>query len=137
MKLYHFCSKKHINSIQSEGLTRGTIPLFDENSQPVSLIKGFQWLTSNPAWHQEWDSESHLPYARNDYRITVAIPKSHRPKLAKWDAIESGAEELQRSQEILNSFGDPENWYVYAGRIKPGWFRGIDPHPDRQLNENP
>lgn len=137
MKLFHFCSKVHVRSIKTEGLTKGSIPLCNEDGFPVSKIPGLQWLTSNPDWGQEWEAGSSLPYRRNDFRIVVSIPKSHRDKLMKWDVLCEQVDSLADTAKVLNAFGDPENWYVYADRIKPGWFRGIDSHPGRTFEVNP
>ena len=28
--------------------------------------------------------------------------------------------------EAMNAYGDPENWFVFQGRIKPGWIRRVE-----------
>lgn len=136
MKLYHFCSKKHINSILSEGLTKGRIPMMDLTGEPNGkFISPCQWLTRNREFTQSWEEHSSLPYRRNDYRIVVKIPKDHREKLYKWDEICYEHPQLKRSAQTLNAYGDPENWYCYMDRVKPNWFRTITPNPERELDE--
>lgn len=120
MKLYHFCTKESLESIKKEGLTLGVIPVI--KGDQVNVSQGFQWLTSNPSFVQEWD-QGNLPYKRTDCRITVKIPKTNE-SLIKWtDLCNAGL--LKETAAILNSFGDPENWYVYKGRIKPNYFREV------------
>lgn len=133
MKLYHFCSERHIESIKSSGLTLGTIPIPDEDGNlNGQFVQGCQWLTRNPDFQQSWaDNEySNLPYSRTDFRIEVSIPKSSRHALHKWEEVCITDPRLARAAKILNSFGDPENWYFFTGRIKPGWFRQIKKNPN-------
>ena len=120
MRLYHFTAAHLLPAVRKEGLTLGSIPVF-KDERPVNLIPGFQWLTTNPSFEQEWQSGGRLPYRRNAYRITVKIPRAHDGSLVPWLAmcphIPGG--------DILNALGDPENWMIFGGRIPPGWFREI------------
>jgi len=136
MKLYHFCSRHHIEQIKKQGLTLGRIPIPDITLQQVNgFVKPCQWLTENPDFIQSWEQYSSLPYRRNDYRITIKIPKGHRDKLHRWEGICESTARLKRAAMILNMFGDPENWWCYMARVKPNWFREIKSHPKRNLNE--
>lgn len=122
MKLYHFTAAHLIDRIKKDGLTLGCIPL---SIDPPNISKGYQWLTANKLFDQEWCKYSTLPYNRNDYRITIKIPKSHRDKLIPWIPL---WEELKKHVLLikhLNDFGDPENWYVFNGNIPTEWFRQI------------
>ena len=123
MNLYHFTSRHHIKPILTEGLTLGMIPLLID---PIKLIPGFQWLTKNKSFKQEWcdPKYSSLSYKRNDYRITIKIPKSHRKYLIHW-MYYFNKKLKGTGAEALNTFGDPENWYVYKGVIKPTWFKKV------------
>ena len=103
------------------GLTLGSIPMVDGNN--YKIMDGFQWLTYNPSFEQEWEKHSTLPYRRNYYRITIKIPKTDT-NLLKWSEL-SKISVFQETASILNAFGDFENWYVYNGRIKPNYFREI------------
>lgn len=120
MELYHFTSPVHLDGCLKEGITKGMIPLL-ENGQ-VTVISGWQWLTSNPKFNQSWAEFSSLPYDRTAYRLTVNIPKSAMGNLSKWLDICKTMPFLPD----LNTYGDPENWWVLKRRIKPGWIRGVE-----------
>lgn len=119
MRLYHFTALHLASGCLSEGLTLGVIPTIKDGKP--GMIPGYQWLTANGKFVQAWEEYSSLPYRRNAVRIEVKIPKAHRDKLLPW--IEFG--KRFKISEILNSFGDPENWYVYNGKIPTGWFRKV------------
>lgn len=122
MKLYHFTSKHHVDGCLKEGIKLGGVPVIIDGK--YQIISGYQWLTSNPSFHQEWANREFttLSYDRTEYRLTVIIPKTSLNKLIKW------SEYYKYSQvpEELNYYGDPENWYLFQGRIKPGWIREIE-----------
>ncbi len=126
MKLYHFCAGQFLEGIKKEGLTKGMIPVINGNK--VSFLNNCQWLTINPSFNQSWQEQSSLEYHRNDYRITIKIPTDDR-RLVKWDWM-CQVPHLQESATIMNSYGDPENWYVYLGIVKTNWFREIIPNPN-------
>ncbi len=129
MKLYHFCPAHLLPSIKREGITKGSIPLIIKGK--VTLLPDSQWLTINNSFDQEWEGYSSLPYRRNAYRITIKIPKT-ADDLIRWAVI---CQHLifKETAEILNEFGDPENWYLYKGRIKPGLFREIVKNPSEEI----
>lgn len=121
MKLYHFCAERFFPSIQKSGLTQGKIPLI--TSGKFSFISNSQWLTTNPDFNQEWNAMFELKYDRTAVRITVKIPIEDK-KLVKWSEL-SKLPDLIETAAILNSYGDPENWWIYVGKVKPNWFREI------------
>lgn len=121
MKLYHFCPEHMLPGIKKGGLTKGNIPLITKGK--VRLLPKIQWLTLNPSFDQEWEKYSSLPYRRNDYRITLKIPKLNE-NLGRWLSI-CQHPIFKETAEILNEYGDPENWFIYKGRIRPGLFRDI------------
>lgn len=116
MKLYHFCSKHHIKSILRDGLTLGCVPI---SLEPVKVAPGFQWLTKNKKFKQSWCQYTRLPYNRNDFRITVSIPKSNYEHLIPWIRLLKKLVMDYPELNVLNEFGDPWNWYVYKGTILP------------------
>jgi len=128
--LYHFTSRHHINGCIREGLTRGAIPL---SVDPPKLIPGFQWLTQNKSFEQEWCKYGTLPYSRNDYRITIKIQKNKRASLIKWLLL-CKEEQFKFAARFLNSFGDPQNWYLFYGIVKPKWFREVLENPSNNFN---
>lgn len=123
MKLYHFTSRHHIQGCINQGLFKGMIPI---SIDPPKLIPGFQWLTKNKSFDQSWcdPKYSSLPYARNEYRITIKIPRAQKKNLIRWpDYFEQKLVETGAS--ILNEFGDPENWYLFKGIVDSKWFKKI------------
>jgi len=135
MKLYHFTSRHHINGCMKEGLTRGGIP--EVAGFKLSWINGYQWLTTNSSFDdQKWEKPSGiLKYRRNEYRITIKIPKAKRQNLIKWtDFIK---EMKLNITEHLNAFGGHEDWYLYHGKVKPKWFRNIDKNPKTRADLGP
>lgn len=121
MILHHLTAAHCVRGIQKNGLTRGALPWSIDRDGNVYLRRGFQWLTANPSFHQQWCFLGALPFPKNAARITVAIPAQHLPRLIRWlDLVKrhnpDSAEELNRTG------GDVENWYLYAGRIPPAWI---------------
>lgn len=123
MKLYHFTSPLHVDGCKKEGVYKGVIPLYQNGN--LGVLSGWQWLTANPDFNQGWANTefSILPYDRTAFRIEIVIPKTARKRLYKWLDICSRFPIDQH----LNTYGDPKNWYVFDGRIKPGWIRQIRP----------
>ena len=122
MKLYHFTSSLHVEGCIKQGINRGLIPICKGGR--LGLIPGFQWLTLNPDFQQEWANTKYstLSYDRTEYRLTVVIPKTARDRLFKWlDICDS-----LPIDEAMNAYGDPENWYIFEGRIKPSWIRKVE-----------
>lgn len=93
---------------------------------PVKLIPGFQWLTKNKSFDQSWTDPklSTLPYQRNEYRITIKVPRASRKNLIRW--LDYFEQKLKGSEaSVLNDFGDPENWYLFKGIVESKWFKKI------------
>lgn len=123
MKIYHFTAAHLLAGCLEEGLTKGKVPLFDKSGK-IRVATGWQWLTTNPDWQQEWQALSSLPYPRNAHRLTIRIPKFHARRLHDWRRVVPGS-----MAAILGAFGDPENWRLFHGRIKPAWISRVDNHP--------
>jgi hypothetical protein len=118
MILYHFTSRHHIDSVKRGGIVRGVLPV-----PGVGIVPGFQWCTINPSFNQSWNVMHQVEYDRTEYRITIKIPKKHQKRVFNWLEFCNGT---TIDFGFLNTYGDPENWRLYQGRIKPGWFRQID-----------
>lgn len=128
MKLYHFTSKHHIQGCTQEGLRLGIIPI---SINPPKLIPGFQWLTKNKSFEQMWcdPKYSSLPYRRDEYRITIKIPRIQRKNLIAW--LYYFEQKLKNTEaKHLNDFGDPYNWYLFKGIVTPKWFKIINHNPN-------
>jgi hypothetical protein len=123
MKVYHFTARHLLAGCLNEGLTKGMIPLFDDVGNPY-VAPGWQWVTTNPNWDQAWDSGTTLPYSRTAHRLTVKVPKAHGWRLHRWRRVVPGY-----MAEVLGAEGDPENWLLFHGRIKPAWIWRVDNCP--------
>jgi hypothetical protein len=137
MMLYHFTSPEHLLGCMTYGLTLGVIPSFSERGG-VALLQNYQWLTTNPSFNQAWDRESSLPYKRTAYRITVSIPieSDDMKKLIHWtDLCQTGLVH-EGMVEILNSLGDPSEWYIYHGTIPTRWLSNVTTNP-KGIYRNP
>lgn len=126
MILYHYTAAHLLHGCLAEGLTRGCVPLelMDGGGR---ILPGWQWLTTSPAWHQAWNVRHTITYDRAAFRLTIKVPTSARRYLYRWVRI---CKELApASWRNLNSKGDPENWYLYRGRVRPSWVRRVDARP--------
>ncbi len=127
MKLYHFTPEWMLPGIKKEGLTKGVLVT---QFKPPKFKTGYQWLTINGDWNQSWNAGSTLPYDRTEIRLTVKIPDIH--KIIKWT---TGGRTLINPGifEALSCYGDPDNWYLYFGKIKPKWIKQIDKNESRTI----
>lgn len=93
--------------------------------ESARLFPGFQWLTSNPDWMQPWCLLGNLPFAKNAHRITIAFPQVAMPALMPWPDL--CARHNPPSADELNTPNvDWRNWFVFHGRIPPGWFVTVE-----------
>ena len=118
--LYHFTSKHHIEGCKRQGIKLGVLPDFKNGK--VVLVKGFQWLTTNPNFSQEWNTQQEIKYDRTEYRITIQIPRIYKHKILNWLELSKN----NKVAKYLNAFGDRENWRIFKGIIRPTWFEAID-----------
>lgn len=118
---YHFTAKIFLNSIKDQGLTRGVML---KTLNPASFIFNKQWITKNPDFEQSWaEGTGRLPYKRNEVRLTIEIPFEEMPNCKPWDQMKFLVPEVAQD---LNCMGDPENWHIYSGAIKPSWIKKVD-----------
>jgi hypothetical protein len=124
--LYHFTAKHLLPRILTEGITKGKIPMFANETTLIGLLDGYQWLTTSPAWTQEWchPKYSSLPYDRSAVRLTVKVPDED--KLYSFEYFMKSQPLLQMSEKILGAFGDPENWRIYDGAIPVSGIQKIE-----------
>ena len=118
--LYHFCASQFLTGIKKRGLRHGKIA-FGTLEKGIKLISGYQWLTSNGEFQQTWNEGSTLAYDRTECRITIILPKVEKFNLFKW--TEFGKDNPLFND--MNSFGDPENWWLFKGVIIPYWIADI------------
>lgn len=121
MILFHFTTGHAIQKIRRQGLTKGVLPWnLDAQGNPT-FRRPFQWLTRNGDFAQPWALLGSLPFARNEYRITVCVPKSHHARVHAWNELVRRCRP-DSAEEINSTGGDVENWAVFHGPIPPTWF---------------
>lgn len=134
MALYHFTSPGHIDGCLEEGLTKGHVPV---RLDPPKLLEGWQWLTEDGSFDQSWNTMENLDYDRTAYRITIRVPPLANNKLYRWTSVMDRLVEPQ-ARRSLNAKGDPENWVLFKGVLRPRWFVGVtakEGYPSRTLDE--
>ena len=119
--LYHFTALRFKKNIEKHGLRIGGIP---QTVVPPRIDWGWVWLTQSPDFKQSWNSMFMIKYDRAAVRFDVAIPDSEKGNLVKWT---DGGKLLTEpaTYRDLTRFGDPENWFVFRGKIPPSWFVSI------------
>lgn len=129
MIAYHFTSPAHLKLVLEKGLTRGAIPWRMRPDRKVGMRRGFQWLTVDPDWEQDWcrEADNKLPYRKNEHRITVNIPRIKEDHVLDW--LKFCAHEHPPSEDFLNSFKGHRHWRLFYGAIPPNWFLAIDRNP--------
>jgi len=122
--LYHFTARRFLPRIKKQGLTLGRML---KTEFPVTFLDNYQWLTINSDFNQSWShGTGRLPYKRNEIRLTLAIPESHKPNLKPWTQMKFLVPDVA---EILSLYGDPENWFIYHGKVSPKWIKKITNNP--------
>ncbi len=126
MKFYHFTAKRFLESILRNGLTKGHMLI---SFTPLKFVPNKQWLTVNPVFEQSWlNPNSTLPYKRNEVRVSVNISDAQMQFCKPWSQMQFLCPAVAKD---LSAYGDPENWYVFDGIIKPEWIS--DPTVDVEL----
>lgn len=121
MVLYHFCAAHAVPSILRDGLTFWMLPLYEPLG--FTLEPNWQWLTTEKdPKKQSWTECNMAPYSRTAYRLTIRIPDSYRKKLIKATELVKSLREDQR--HIVDDWAGSDSWYVFHGRIPPGWIIG-------------
>lgn len=130
--LYHFTSRHHLPKILSQGITKGAVPWSIDTKGMVGMVAGYQWLTVDPDWQQEWarpSPHSKLTFRRDEYRIGIAIPLGLRERLVTWEQVD--AKFHPQSSEYVKTFAGWQYWRLFRGRIPPAWFLSVDQNPVR------
>lgn len=124
-RMYHFTSMSVLPAILQSGIAKGDVPITPQG--------GFNapWFTLDPAWEcQGWATGSVLD--KSEVRIAVDLPVC--PLLRHWPEL-ANAEHMDPTwYHMLNYMGSPEkrvlgnpdNWYVFMGRVSPKWIHEVD-----------
>lgn len=122
---YHFTAKRFLESIQKEGITRGVMV---RTFNPPTFLHNKQWITINPEFDQSWAVGSGiLPYKRNEVRLTIELPLAEIENCKPWSQMRFLTPAVAKD---LEAYGDPENWHIFQGRIKPQWITQVDYNKD-------
>lgn len=160
--LYHFCPQHAIDGIRRKGIVKGALPWNRDASGAPQMIRhmrettwsaaeiarhrrleatgrilrtpGFQWLTTNPTWEQPWCFLGALEFPKNAYRITVLIPpeRAVKPYLLDWPELCDRCRP-QSAEELNTKAVDWQNWRLFYGPIRPGWFLEIARNSGQQI----
>ena len=126
---YHFTAKRFLESIITEGITKGLMVI---SMSPPRFLQNKQWITVNPDFDQSWAvGTGFLPYKRNEVRITIKIPLEKMENCKPWSQMKFLTPLVAND---LSCMGDPENWWIYQGEIKPKWITEVV-YNDRQREE--
>ena len=122
MILYHFCSRRHVKSIQHRGLTEGV--LATRTPTGFHLRTGFQWLTKDgDAKNQSWATKNLIKYSRTEYRLTLDIPDEYVGK-----RLFSSMEFIllhPEAEPLFTMWPGSENWMVFEGTIPKEWITDV------------
>jgi hypothetical protein len=109
--------------ILKQGLTLGKFPLI--SNLGISFVTPCQWLTLNNNFEtQSWNTSNFIKYGRNDYRLTIELPRIVMRKIVKaTDYIKLIPVEYRH---IVTDWDGSDEWYLYLGKIKPEWITKVD-----------
>lgn len=116
---YHFCSRRHVKSIQRHGLTEGGLAV--QTPTGFHLRTGFQWLTKDgEKANQSWATRNLIKYSRTDYRLTLNIPDEYVGK--KLLSREEFELKYPESKLLFLGWDGSDSWMVFEGSIPKEWI---------------
>ena len=145
VRLYHFTALEYLDSILSEGITRGDLPLsptrqgravwLTQNANPIAQTwtpEGEQLLTAEERAAHEYAFGTPPPPGAKvaDKRavlIAVDVPSGDR-LLYQWLRY---ARLRGVKREWLRALNSSPDWYIYRGAIPPEWFVEVEAISDR------
>lgn len=124
MILYHYTNKMFIDGIKKKGLIKGKTPY--KGDHRIDFMDNHQWLTlDGNVDNQKWSNGITIPYNRNEYRVTVNIPKNREQCLYTIDYLMKYIL-CDRSIDNFNVYPEEtKGWRVYIGVIPKQWIRSI------------
>ena len=132
MTVYHFCLKKDIRGIRSDGLTRGAVPALETVGAPrgmksvrVAIHAGWQWVTlDGDPEKQSWATNYLKTGDRRECRITIEIPDKELDCLHDADKLDEAIPGSKAN--LFEGWPESENWRVFRGNIPKYWFKKIE-----------
>lgn len=129
MKLYHFTPAHMVEDVLRQGLTKGLIPILDDQTgRPLGFQGSCQWLTSDKNFNaQSWATSQLIGQDRTAYRLTIIVPKTHRKEL--WQAHQYLPHLNPGTRHLITDWEGSECWYLFLGKIPSGWIRDAQKQP--------
>lgn len=129
MKLLHYTAQRYADGIRESGITLGSLVL--PAATGLVQIRPLQWLTDDENWQGQGWAVNHLGDwgDRTVLRFRVVIPKAHRKNLYWWPYFATDVLKMRAEDERVFAKaggGNGTHWWVYKGRIPPGWLRGVE-----------
>src|SRR4051812_37978511 len=116
MILYHFTSLYALPSIQREGLTKGEVPVSENERATGPNLTG----SGNP-FSQHWREGSVVNKAM--VRITVELDQADT-RLKNWrNQVWRGGNDARK---LLDPYGQGKFWWIYFGIIPTSAFRKVE-----------
>lgn len=134
LRLYHYTARHHAAEIMRHGaLDRGGIPIPTKRGDGISgIVRGYQWLTSDPSWRQGWATMLVVRCDRTECRLVVTIPEKQSHRLSHWPEVAGDfgyRGETARRFAALGGGSDPETWYLFEGPIPYEWVALVERRP--------
>lgn len=131
MKLWHYTAAHHLSGGGGHAgpgiLRNGILPTLHPY---IDLRGGLVWLTDLDDWTQPWSTRP-VPGTgcdRTEARVRVAVPRGH-VLLRHWPDVRDFVLTADLRDD-LERFADPGRWWVFNGRIPPGWLREVENRPN-------
>ena len=122
MKLYHFCSDKHIKSIMRQGLNTGAV--VEPTDHGYIMHSGYIWLTKDPdPNNQSWATQHIVRYNRVAWRLTIEIPHEEENQIFDRECL---AKVFPGSGPLFDGWAGSENWRVFKGMIPRDWITAAE-----------
>lgn len=142
MKLFHFTNYRNLAKIKADpkGIWKGQMPTSTINGR-IHNIVGYQWLTAEDSFEQDWDIFLPPGARATDYRLTIdfrTIGKAGGHVYSRIGGFCIGTlwpwAELQRRQHpefvaMTREFASSRHWFVFQGKIPREWICEYTPNP--------
>ena len=127
MQLYHFCERRAVRGILTDGLTKGVMPLFRKNANgggAFEFCQNWQWMTTcGDHAVQSWATSVVYKNDRTEFRFTVDIPAfaengvRDREEMTVYDSD---------ADALFEGWPGSADWRTYHGAISKYWLAALD-----------